>query len=36
MPGVEVEEGHEEVEPHGCGGGYDYVGEDVIAELNGC
>ena len=31
MPGVKIEERHEEVEPHCRGGGDDKVGEDVIA-----
>ena len=35
MPGVEVEEGHEEVEADGGGGGDDEVGEDVVAEFEG-
>ena len=35
VPGVEVEEGHEEVEADGGGGGDDQVGEDVVAELEG-
>lgn len=33
MPGVEVEEGHEEVEAHGGGGGDDEIGEEVVAEF---
>lgn len=32
VPGVEVEEGHEEVKADGCGGGDDEIGEDVVAE----
>lgn len=32
VPGVEVEEGHEEVEADGGGGGDDQVGEHVVAE----
>lgn len=32
MPGVEVEEGHQEVEADGGGGGDDQVGEHVVAE----
>lgn len=31
MPGVEVEEGHDEVEANGGGGGDDQVGEQVVA-----
>jgi len=33
VPGVEVEEGHEEVEADGGGGGDEEVGECVVAEL---
>lgn len=33
VPGVEVEEGHEEVEADGGGGGDDQVGEEVVAQL---
>lgn len=33
VPGIEVEEGHEEVEADGCRGGDDEVREDVVAEL---
>lgn len=33
VPGVKVEEGHEEVEAHGGGGGDDEVGEEVVAEF---
>lgn len=36
MPGVEVEEGHEEVEADGGGGGDDEVGEEVVAEFEVC
>lgn len=32
MPGVQVQEGHQEVEADGCGGGDDQVGEDIVAE----
>ena len=32
VPGVEVEEGHKEVEPDRGNGGHDQVGEDVVAE----
>ena len=32
VPGVEVQEGHEEVEADGGGGADDQVGEDVVAE----
>ena len=35
MPGVEVKEGHEEVEANGGGGGDDEVGEDVVADGEG-
>lgn len=35
MPGVEVEEGHEEVDADGGAGGDDKVGEDVITEVEG-
>lgn len=35
VPGVEVEEGHEEVEADGGSGGDDEVGEDVVAEFEG-
>ena len=35
MPGVEVEEGHEEVEADGGAGGDDEVGEDVVAQVEG-
>lgn len=35
VPGVEVEEGHEEVEADGGGRGDDEVGEDVVAEFEG-
>ena len=31
VPGVEIEEGHEEVEADGGGGGDDEVGEDIVA-----
>lgn len=34
MPGVEVQEGHEEVEADGGGGGDGEVGEDVSAEAD--
>lgn len=36
MPGVEVEEGHDEVEADGGGGGDDEVGEEVVAEFEAC
>ena len=36
MPGVEVEEGHEEVEADGGGCGDDEVREDVVSEGEGC
>ena len=35
VPGVEVEERHEEVEADGGGCGDDEVGEDVVAEVEG-
>ena len=35
VPGIEIEEGHEEVESYGGGGGYDHVCENVVAELEG-
>ena len=33
MPGIEVEEGHQEVQSHGRAGGDDEIGEDVVAQL---
>lgn len=36
MPRVEIEEGHDEVEPHGGGGRDDEVREEVVAEFEGC
>lgn len=33
MPWIEVEEGHEEVQPDGGGGGDDQVGEEVVAQF---
>lgn len=36
MPGVEVEEGHDEVEADGGGGGDDKIGEEVAAEFEVC
>lgn len=36
VPGVEVEEGHEEVEADGGGGGDDEVGEEVVAQFDVC
>ena len=36
MPGVEVEEGHEEVKADGGGRGDDEVGEYIIADGEGC
>lgn len=35
MPGVEIEEGHEEVQADGRGGGDDEIGEDVVADGDG-
>lgn len=35
VPGIEVEEGHEEVEADGGGGGDDEVGEEVVAQFQG-
>ena len=32
MPGVQIHEGHEEVEADGGSGGDDEVGEDVVAD----
>ena len=36
MPGVEVKEGHDEVETDGGGRGDDEVGEEVVAEFKVC
>lgn len=36
VPGVKVEEGHEEVEADGGGGGDDEVGEEVVAKFEVC
>ena len=35
VPGVQVQEGHEEVEADGRARGHDQVGEDVIADVQG-
>lgn len=35
MPGIEVEEGHQEVETDCGGSGDDEVSEDVVAEFEG-
>ena len=36
VPGVEIEEGHEEVEADSGGCGYHEVGEEIVTEFEGC